>query len=487
MGGTVKIPLNFTDKPTNLGFAWYKMEKGSEPHFAKDASGELEVKVSVVVDRSKGKASPEKTAMKPDDSSTAQITKKVSETVTEKVTEKIVSSPDSVSKTVTEKVTEKSSSNDSSNAFQSTVLTNVKIELTILKARNLVAKDSSFFSKKKSSDPYAIVYWGKEQMARTKTINNNLNPEWKETFKIKASSKQMQHLVRRSSDYCKWDIVVFDNDPMDKDDPLGTISIPMDFTSGDIPATWKKLGVGKDYPAKDASGEIEISYKITVEYEKTKALQVNEALPISTQFNGKALTMELGWNKRSGPKIDETLKKIEPHASAICFDDAFNLVDIASFKDASTRDKSLKHGGKLDKEIGESISIALDKVSPSTDYICFVINSFNGRNMDKGLGEYSFKLHEPASKSPIAESRFSKSESGEKFTALLMCCLYRDPASKGWMLRSLVLTSPEVITNQVVDVLQDVIHQTMCTSQQKDIKPPTKHTSGPRAELVVEC
>ena len=104
--------------------------------------------------------------------------------------------------------------------------------------------------------------------------------------------------------------------------------------------------------------------------------------------------------------------------------DAFNLVDIASFKDATTRDKSLKHSGKLDKEFGESISIALDKVSPSTHYICFVINSFNGRNLDKGLEGYSFKLHEPAGKIPIAESKFSKSESGEKFTAILMCCLY---------------------------------------------------------------
>ena len=55
------------------------------------------------------------------------------------------------------------------------------------------------------------------------------------------------------------------------------------------------------------------------------------------------------------------------------------------------------------------------------------------------------------------------------------------------MLRSLVLASPGIITNQLVDVLQDAIYETMGTSQQKDIAPPTKHTSGPRAELVVEC
>ena len=508
--GSVKIPLSFSDKPTNLDFAWYKLEKGAEPHFAKDAQGELQVKVSVTIDG--GKGSPVKQEDKPivpaAVPSAVEVTKKVSETVTEKVTEKvvsggistsettekviekIVSEPIKISETVTETVTEKVVSSDSSNSFQSiqsTVLTTVKLDIKISKARNLVAKDSSWFSKKKSSDPYAIIYWGKEQMGRTKTIKQNLNPEWNESFKVRASSKQMQQLVRRNPDYCKWDIVVFDNDPMDKDDPLGTFTIPMDFANKDCSTSWQKLGVGKEYPAKDASGEIEISYKVTVDYGNTKSMQINEAMPISTQFNGKSLTMELGWSKRSGPKIDEKLKIIEPHASAICFDDAFNLVDIASFKDSATRDKSLKHSGKLDKELGESISIALDKVNPSTHYICFVINSFNGRNLDKGLEGYSFKLHEPAGKIPIAESKFSKSESGEKFTALLMCCLYRDPASKGWMLRSLVLATPGIITNQVVDVLQDVIHQTMCASQQKDIAPPTKHTSGPRAELVIEC
>ena len=239
--GIVKIPLNFGDKPTDLGFAWYKMEKGDpkDPHYSKDAQGELEVKVSVNVNRGKDtKASPDKPEAKPVVPAAAEITKKVSEVVTETMTDKVVSGgitksessekvvetivsgpikisgtvtetvtekvitggvvtsettettiekigsePIKISETITETVTEKVVANDSSNSFQSiqsAVLTTVKLDITILKARNLVAKDSSWFSKKKSSDPYAIVYWGKDEMARTKTISQNLNPEWNE-------------------------------------------------------------------------------------------------------------------------------------------------------------------------------------------------------------------------------------------------------------------------------------------------------------------
>ena len=64
-----------------------------------------------------------------------------------------------------------------------------------------------------------------------------------------------------------------------------------------------------------------------------------------------------------------------------------------------------------------------------------------------------------------------------------MFCLYRDQATASWMLRTVAEVVPGLITNEVVDVLQDMIHQKITSSEH----PPLRHSEGPRAELVVEC
>ena len=64
-----------------------------------------------------------------------------------------------------------------------------------------------------------------------------------------------------------------------------------------------------------------------------------------------------------------------------------------------------------------------------------------------------------------------------------MCCLYRDKSAKSWMLRTIIEVAPGIITNQVVDVLQNVVHETIASYQPS----PMEHSSGPRAELVIEC
>ena len=63
----------------------------------------------------------------------------------------------------------------------------------------------------------------------TKTIAKNLSPVWNETFKIKASSDHMQQLLHGDPRYSVIDIVIFDDDKLNKDDALGTVSLPLNF------------------------------------------------------------------------------------------------------------------------------------------------------------------------------------------------------------------------------------------------------------------
>ena len=147
--------------------------------------------------------------------------------------------------------------------------------------------------------------------------------------------------------------VVFDQDKLildklNKDDPLGTISIPAEMLNIEemqsFPATWHALGKGKDpYMAEAASGDIEVKYKVTVQRSMSKIMQIEQATCVRDDLCGKVLSMHLQWDASAGPKTAERIRKILPHGSAICFDESLNLVDIASFNDAITSDGAIKN------------------------------------------------------------------------------------------------------------------------------------------------
>ena len=163
-----------------------------------------------------------------------------------------------------------------------TTINGIEIDVTIAQAKGLFAKDSGgMFSKKKSSDPYAIIYWGGEQCGRTKTISKNLSPVWNETFKIAASSKQIQQVLNGDPKYCLIDIVIFDDDKLNKDDPLGAVSLSLNFMDDptNLPISWYTLSKGKDpYVAKDVSGEMEIQLSVSVERVASKDMQTGDTL-----------------------------------------------------------------------------------------------------------------------------------------------------------------------------------------------------------------
>jgi len=380
--------------------------------------------------------------------------------------------------------------------------------MNIRQARNLTAKDPSF-GKKKTSDPYAVIYWGGEKLADTKVIDNNLNPKWNEIFRFKVGSNRMAQLLRQDSKYKTIDIVVFDKDRLTKDEPLGTVSIPTndmvaDGTDKTFPVKWYTLekGIGP-YPAKDASGEIELAYKIRVDRVENSISQIEKPLKIGEKNSQSTLKFKFRWSTSSGndkkaiAELKEKLEKVDPHASAICLDDNLNLIDVVSFNDKESRDKAIIHTGKGENNVleqkgeglgGESIKIKLDKIHPKTTYICLVINSFKGRKMNKVLERYGIDLIDVTTNDSHGTIIMKDEISNPKLkvqSALLMGCLYRDPNSKAWTMQTIIQPAPGIITNQVVDVLQNIIHRTIPNACSQQV--PIKHSSGPRANWVIEC
>ncbi|KAG9139527.1 hypothetical protein Leryth_019241 [Lithospermum erythrorhizon] len=67
-----------------------------------------------------------------------------------------------------------------------------KLMITVLKANDL--KNKELIGK---SDPYAVVYVRPLFKVKTKTIDNNLNPVWDQSFELIAEDKETQSLISR--------------------------------------------------------------------------------------------------------------------------------------------------------------------------------------------------------------------------------------------------------------------------------------------------
>ena len=65
-----------------------------------------------------------------------------------------------------------------------------KLTVTVVKANDL--KNKEFIGK---SDPYTVVYVRPLFKVKTKTIDNNLNPEWNQTFPLIVEDKETQSLI----------------------------------------------------------------------------------------------------------------------------------------------------------------------------------------------------------------------------------------------------------------------------------------------------
>ncbi|XP_063952326.1 extended synaptotagmin-2-like isoform X2 [Lytechinus pictus] len=93
------------------------------------------------------------------------------------------------------------------------------LRITAVEARNLVRADMGLLKKGKS-DPYLVINVGMQKF-KTKTINNNLNPKWNQTFEAIVYEEHGQTL----------DVDCWDEDPGSKDDPLGNLSIDIHYIS----------------------------------------------------------------------------------------------------------------------------------------------------------------------------------------------------------------------------------------------------------------
>ena len=121
------------------------------------------------------------------------------------------------------------------------------VVLEVIRARNLLAKDSNGFS-----DPYAVIRMG-NQKVKTRIIKKNLDPVWDEEFVLSVSRVESETI-----EISLWD---WDFGP-GNDDFLGQLTIPLVdvLHGGDIFEKWNVLQ--KRTQKSSVGGELQISVRL---------------------------------------------------------------------------------------------------------------------------------------------------------------------------------------------------------------------------------
>lgn len=245
----------------------------------------------------------------------------------------------------------------------------MEIEVTVLKGKDLVAKDRNLMGKKTTSDPYVKVVFchkppeipgqkkkkkDREQIVstvagKTKTVMKDLNPEWNETFK---GSFPGTCLSGACEPHIKLEI--YDYDKVGADDAMGTVTIPIPV---DPP---KKMNSTEWYDipassAKNAKGQLEIKLKSTI-YKATSLIKGNSFL-----LESNKIRVGLAWDLVKG-------KAVDLDAACVALDNKGNVMmdDSVYYGNLTNMTKSITHSGDVvdgDKEgEDESIKFELDKV-----------------------------------------------------------------------------------------------------------------------------
>ncbi|MFC6154735.1 TerD family protein [Nocardioides yefusunii] len=147
--------------------------------------------------------------------------------------------------------------------------------------------------------------------------------------------------------------------------------------------------------------------------------------------------MGLGWDavKKKGFFGGVKSQSIDLDASAVMYDAAGNVLDQVWFNQLKSKDGTVLHSGDNLTGDGdgddESVTVFLDRVSPSVAQIVFVVNSFTGQNFSQIENAFC-RLVDETTRQEIA--RYDLTGSGTH-NAQIMSKVSRDGA--GWSMTAI--------------------------------------------------
>lgn len=121
------------------------------------------------------------------------------------------------------------------------------------------------------------------------------------------------------------------------------------------------------------------------------SLSKGQSVSLKKNDGGKLthVRMGLGWDAvaKRGFFGGSKSQSIDLDASAVLYDASGNVLDQVWFNQLVSKDQTVQHSGDNRTGAGdgddESITVFLDRISPSVATIVFVVNSFTGQNFSQ--------------------------------------------------------------------------------------------------------
>lgn len=259
-------------------------------------------------------------------------------------------------------------------------ISGIEVDLTICQGRDLVAKDRSLITRKKtSSDPFVKVVFNNKEYFRTSVKDKTLSPSWNESCKIHVgfdlSNKIMKQLYNPSSDSNLSNILqfhIYDEDTMTEDDFMGMVTIPLNVSQP--PSTeWYPVekGISSNLYCKNATGELQIKYSASIR----KLLQVSKGNSQIIQSNAK-LHVKLSWEvEGAGIDMDTSCVSIDSRGKILMDESVY-------YGDLVNSNGSIRHSGDAtansnrssgSKEIKEVITCNLTLIPHVVKAMYFIL------------------------------------------------------------------------------------------------------------------
>jgi len=307
-----------------------------------------------------------------------------------------------------------------------------EVDLTILKGRNLVAKDGSGFlklGKASTSDPYIkVTMTGAKSdapLGTTEVVSKNLNPEWNQNFNFHFLGKQFrpkESLV----------LTIYDRDRGSADDPMGQVVLKMsDLLHGKVQEDW--LPVQPCPGCSKVSGDVLL--KVSVALRKALSLKQRESLTIPRGTS--VVACGLGWDVLKGGKAID----LDTSCVAISFKGEVLMGECVYFANLQSQSGAIRHTGderEGDEDLGqgddEIITVDLQRVPPSVCALFFIATVASEGYSFKDVKSARIRLVDWASGAETA--RFYPGMSGAH-TALFLARIARPSPNAEWALQAM--------------------------------------------------
>lgn len=181
---------------------------------------------------------------------------------------------------------------------------NLDFHITIIRGRDLVAKDRNFRGKLTSSDPYVKIFCDGILHGRTAAKPKTLNPVWKEEYTIQIGPEDAEKIRAGKPSVGVVVFLIMDRDVLSKDDNMGIVTISLsEALAGSNEPQWypvRKGTVPGEKMATNVSGDLQI--KITTP--QPVNLPFEEVYTIGKELGSGAFSIvKEGTHKRTGNKF----------------------------------------------------------------------------------------------------------------------------------------------------------------------------------------